>query len=59
MSKHCKVPYCQSYWYRYKKDCERKLEAKKQEIEDLRYKVSDLEFEVGMMRMSEVSELSD
>ena len=59
MSRPCKVPYCHSYWYRYKEDCERELEANTQEIEDLRYEVSDLEYEVDGLRMSEVSKLSD
>ena len=46
MSRPCEVPYCQSYWYLYKEDCDRKLKAKTEEIEDLRYKVSDLEYEL-------------
>ena len=59
MSRPCKVPYCQSYWYRYKEDCESELEANTQEIEDLRYEGSDLKYEVDGLSMFEVSKLSD
>ena len=56
MSRPCEVPYYQNYWYLYKEDCDRKLKAKTEEMEDFRNEVSDLDHTLGFAQ-SEIPHL--